>query len=55
MAVQTSLGRELIVCEIFRRRQLVAEVLENIPPFGFECESPGMTLEAARLIPRMSV
>lgn len=55
MTVQTSLGNELIVCQVFRWRQLVAEVLENIPPFRSEFESPGMTLVAICLVPRMSV
>jgi hypothetical protein len=55
MTLQTSLGSKLIVRQIFRRRQLVAEVLENIPPFRSEFEFSGMTLVAARLVPRMSV
>jgi hypothetical protein len=55
MAIQASLGSELIISKIFWRDKLITSVPENISSFRRECEFPGMALITACLICRMPV
>jgi hypothetical protein len=55
MAIQASLGCELIIRKIFWRSKLVTGMLENISSFRREFEFMGMTLITACLVCRVSV
>jgi hypothetical protein len=55
MAIQASLGCELIIRKIFWRSKLVTGMLENISSFRREFEILGMTLITACLVCRVSV
>jgi len=55
MAIQTSLGRKLIVSEIFRRYELVPCVFYEIPSFGDDSSPRGVALKTGSLVCWMSV
>lgn len=55
MTIQTSLVCSVIIGEIFRRRELVPDVRENIPAFKTDSKGLGVTLIAFRLLGGMAV
>lgn len=50
MTIEASLGSELIVGQIFRRRKLVTSMLENVPFSGQEGKASGMALVTSCLL-----
>ena len=55
MAIQASLGSQLIVSEVFRRHKLVPRVFYKVPSLGEDSSPRGMALKTRGLVGWMSL